>query len=74
MQWNQEINPRSTKKMFATSKWSSEADSLIFALALQLKLRLAVVEWNGCFLLADAVHSSAFGFPKLHPRSLLERR
>jgi hypothetical protein len=33
-----------------------------------------VVEWNGYFLLAGAVHSSVFGFPKLHPRSLLERR
>ena len=33
-----------------------------------------VVEWNGCLLLAGAVHSSAFGFRKLHPRSLLERR
>jgi hypothetical protein len=36
--------------------------------------RTAVVEWNGYFLLAHAVHSSADGFPKLHPRSLLERR
>ncbi len=35
---------------------------------------MAVVEWNGYLLLAGAVHSSALGFPKLHPRSLLERR
>ena len=32
------------------------------------------MEWNDCPLLAHAVHSSAFGFQKLHPRSLLERR
>ena len=32
------------------------------------------MEWNDCPLLAHAVHSSASGFQKLHPRSLLERR
>ena len=32
------------------------------------------LEWNGCLLLAHAVHSGVIGFPKLHPRSLLERR
>ena len=32
------------------------------------------LEWNGCFLLAYAVHSRAPCFRKLHPRSLLERR
>jgi hypothetical protein len=36
--------------------------------------RTVVVEWNGYLLLAHAVHSSASGFPRLHPRSLLERR
>ena len=32
------------------------------------------MEWNDCSLLVHAVHSSAFDFQKLHPRSLLERR
>jgi len=35
---------------------------------------LAVMEWNDYPLLAYAVHSSAFSFRELHPRSLLERR
>ena len=38
------------------------------------KSRWRFMEWNDCPLLAHAVHSSAFGFQKLHPRSLLERR
>src|SRR5579872_6512975 len=58
-----------TKNSVAISKWRSEAKLISHAEA-----RPTVVEWNGYFLLAHAVHSSAFGFPKLHPRSLLERR
>ena len=38
------------------------------------KIRWRFMEWNDCPLLAHAVHSSASGFQKLHPRSLLERR
>jgi hypothetical protein len=38
------------------------------------KIRWRFMEWNVCSLLAHAVHSSASGFQKLHPRSLLERR
>ena len=38
------------------------------------KIQWRFMEWNDCPLLAHAVHSSASGFQKLHPRSLLERR
>ena len=50
---------------------SVEIRSGLTALA---EARTVVVEWNGYLLLAGAVHSGALGFPRLHPRSLLERR
>ena len=51
------------------SKWRSGTGS-----PFQPKLERWFMEWNGCPLLAYAVHSSAPCFRELHPRSLLERR
>jgi hypothetical protein len=77
MQWTREINPPAAKKSRNTLSGVLKrtlGDLPLPKPKLQIGQDVKVVEWNGYFLLAYAVHSSAFGFPKLHPRSLLERR